>query len=63
MKKHAANNVGSLNASTEDDGSDVTSDEENDSANSDIDSDGLEELTDHTDTSHALSQQQDFVHF
>lgn len=63
MKKHAANNVGSRNASTEDDDSDLISDEETESANSDIDSDDLEELTNRTDTSHALSQQRDFVHF
>lgn len=62
MKKHAANNVGSRAVSTEDDDSDVISDEDNDSANSDIDSDGLEELMNRTDTSHALSQQRDFVH-
>ena len=62
MKKHAANNVGSRAVSTYDDDSDFISDEDNDSANSDIDSDGLEELTNRTDTSHALSQQRDFVH-
>ena len=62
MKKHAANSIGSHFA-PEDDNSDVVSEEDGESTGGDIDSDGLEELMSRTDVSHALSQQQDFVHF
>ena len=63
MKKHAANNIDPRSALAEDDDSDLVSDEDGESFSGDIDSDGLEELMSRTDASHALSQQQDFVHF
>ena len=64
MKKHAANNIGSRMASTEDDDNDLVSGEDGESASAtDIDSDDLEEMISRTDVSHALSQQQDFVEF
>ena len=63
MKKHAADNTGPTPPSVEDDDSDLVSDEDENSDSGDIDSDDLEELMGRTDASHALSQQQDFVHF
>ena len=62
MKKYAADNTGRTAPSTEDDDSDLVSEEDDDSDGDDVDSDELEELMGRTDASHALSQQQDFVH-
>ena len=63
MKKNAADNPRRTAPSTDDDDSDLVSDEDDDSDSGDVDSDDLEELMGRTDTSHALSQQKDFVHF
>lgn len=62
MKKYAADNTGRTAPLTEDDDSDLVSEEDDDSDGDDVDSDDLEELMGRTDASHALSQQQDFVH-
>lgn len=68
IRKHAANIPDPLNGSgQDDDDSDIVSDAEYEEIDSDdLDSDGLEEdlrqLADGTPP-HALSQQQDFVHF
>lgn len=70
IRKRAANNTDAATGSTEDDDSDLVSDDEDDETDrDDVDSDGLEgdpmQLWDDTTSkaSHALSQQQDFVHF
>ncbi len=67
MRKHAANVTDVTIGSADDDDSDLVSDDD-DTDSDDVDSDGLEDdptqLLDDTasQASHALSQQQDFVH-
>ena len=70
IRKHTANITGTTTGPSEDDDSDLVSDDDDDEMDSDdVDSDGLEEdsmvIGDDTvsQSSHALSQQQDFVHF
>ena len=64
IRKHAANNIGRTSGSEEDD-SDLVSDDEYDEIDSDdVDSDGLElDPMEIEKTGHGLSQQQDFVGF
>ena len=65
IKKRAANNTGPTTSSAEDDDSDLVSDEDDEPDSDDVDSDDMEDMVDLSDgtASHALSQQQDFVHF
>ncbi len=70
IRKHTADTVEAPSGSAEDDDSDLVSDDEYDEIDTDdVDSDGLEEDSVQTSddgishTSHALSQQQDFVRF
>lgn len=70
IRKHAANLTDPTSGSADDDDSDLVSDDDYDEIDSDdVDSDGLdhESMFAGDDTrsqaSHALSQQQDFVHF
>lgn len=67
MRKHAANVPDPVTISADDDDSDLISDDD-ETDSDDVDSDGLEDdpmlISDDTTSqaSHALSQQQDYVH-
>lgn len=66
IRKHAANLAENTTGSVDDDDIDLSSDDDDEMDSDDVDSDGLEDST--TDlsgsaSSHALSQQQDYVRF